>query len=705
MIGSDCGDEPTRIAESLKSFVDKLMKEHKEQQEQAAKRQEAIQEEETEELQAAAAAADLKTKQWLAASSPYLMFQYLDNLGRKVSPRKLRLFGIACCRRLENLTADDECARAVLLAEQMVNGAASPEEVARLRARLKSKYLAIVAGEEGSQAGLWGVGAAKNLLQDDTAYIRDAPISAGDADLLGVWNSANSAASGAEGQAQADLLREVLGNPFHPVGYEPRWWTQAVIELARSIYESQAFHRMPGLAEALMGAGCDDQRILKHCRRNGGHVPGCWVLDLILGSEPEPREEEFTWDFKWEHPKIEARKLKQRLQAFGINAPGDAKLVDEKAALAFADWLDKNGDTAWARYVHVRCALDEKTPAEDYPDLFEQCFESGATMRPGRADFEGFYFSGHRFANDEWWSDDTDDMLMGLPSFVNAVTPGRGAGPALHLIKRLDALIRNTPVRGVDFQEHYPKQMAEILNSQGARHLRWMAFCNRPDKGQTGPVIEALVKSPFVRTLERLRIDDGIKSGDALALAEATFERLRRLDLPAYCGMSCSAMAVARLLTAPWFRKLQQLHTGFSEECCGTGMRHLAGMVDLHTLALCNLPDRQILALERAAEFPGLRRLCINGANLSGKYCEAFCQLQAPQLIELCLRALKAKTADIRTLVASPLFDNLRALSIGGLCFGAPKFDEASIELVARSPRASKLRILRLHCRDSDLVC
>lgn len=140
MIGSDCGDEPTRIAESLKSFVDALVRENKEQQEQAARRQEAIQEEETEELQAVAAAADPKAKQWLAATSPYLMFQYLDNLGRKVSPRKLRLFGIACCRRLEGLTADDECARAVLLAAQMVNGAASPEEVA---------------GEEGSRAGSW----------------------------------------------------------------------------------------------------------------------------------------------------------------------------------------------------------------------------------------------------------------------------------------------------------------------------------------------------------------------------------------------------------------------------------------------------------------------------------------------------------------------------------------------------------------------
>src|SRR5262249_33687257 len=156
--------------------------------------------------------------------------------------------------------------------------------------------------------------------------------------------------------------------------------------------------------------------------------------------------------------------------------------------------------------------------------------ESGAMMRPGRVELEGFYFSGYRFADDKWWSDETDDMQMGLPSLIDAAKPGRGAGPAPNLIKGLDALIRNTPVRGVDFQEHDPEQIAEILNSPAAQHLRWLAFSNCQQDGQTGPAIDALVKSPLVQTLERLRIDEGIKSdGDALALADASFENLRRL--------------------------------------------------------------------------------------------------------------------------------------------------------------------------------
>jgi hypothetical protein len=54
-------------------------------------------------------------------------------------------------------------------------------------------------------------------------YLKEATIYAGDADLLRVWCSALSAVSWdeSEGQAQADLLREVLGNPFNPVQVDP----------------------------------------------------------------------------------------------------------------------------------------------------------------------------------------------------------------------------------------------------------------------------------------------------------------------------------------------------------------------------------------------------------------------------------------------------------------------------------------------------
>jgi hypothetical protein len=39
----------------------------------------------------------------------------------------------------------------------------------------------------------------------------------------------------------------------------------------------------PILADALEEAGCTNPEILEHCRTQGEHVRGCWVVDLVLG--------------------------------------------------------------------------------------------------------------------------------------------------------------------------------------------------------------------------------------------------------------------------------------------------------------------------------------------------------------------------------------------------------------------------------------
>ena len=86
-----------------------------------------------------------------------------------------------------------------------------------------------------------------------------------------------------EREAQASLLRDVIGNPFHGAAVEIRWQTANVVALARAIYAERAFQRLPILADALEDAGCTDRAILDHCRQPGEHVRGCWVVDLVLG--------------------------------------------------------------------------------------------------------------------------------------------------------------------------------------------------------------------------------------------------------------------------------------------------------------------------------------------------------------------------------------------------------------------------------------
>jgi hypothetical protein len=79
------------------------------------------------------------------------------------------------------------------------------------------------------------------------------------------------------------FVRDIFGNPFRPVTFSRRWRTSDVVGLARAIYDERAFERMPILADALMDAGCEDEVIIAHCRGDGPHVHGCWLVDLILG--------------------------------------------------------------------------------------------------------------------------------------------------------------------------------------------------------------------------------------------------------------------------------------------------------------------------------------------------------------------------------------------------------------------------------------
>jgi hypothetical protein len=63
---------------------------------------------------------------------------------------------------------------------------------------------------------------------------------------------------------------------------DPHWQTSTAIGLAQAIYDQRAFDRMPILADALEDAGCTNEEVLAHCRGEGPHVRGCWVVDMLL---------------------------------------------------------------------------------------------------------------------------------------------------------------------------------------------------------------------------------------------------------------------------------------------------------------------------------------------------------------------------------------------------------------------------------------
>lgn len=84
-------------------------------------------------------------------------------------------------------------------------------------------------------------------------------------------------------QNSRDLYRDIVGNPFRPVLFEPEWRTSTVVALARNMYDNREFLAMPLLGDALQDASCENEDILNHCRSENAHVRGCWVVDVVMG--------------------------------------------------------------------------------------------------------------------------------------------------------------------------------------------------------------------------------------------------------------------------------------------------------------------------------------------------------------------------------------------------------------------------------------
>jgi hypothetical protein len=100
------------------------------------------------------------------------------------------------------------------------------------------------------------------------------------------WQQAENAfpEPSVEQRVQAAIFKDIFGNPFRPVTFDPRWRSEAAVSLARTAYDTRNFSLLPILADALEEAGCDHPDVLNHCRdRKQVHVRGCWVVDGVLG--------------------------------------------------------------------------------------------------------------------------------------------------------------------------------------------------------------------------------------------------------------------------------------------------------------------------------------------------------------------------------------------------------------------------------------
>lgn len=266
------------------------------------------------------------------------------------SDRKLRLFAVACCRAVwdgveckrcagqrqykryapDDMTSTMTCEdcqgtgkvggitdprsrHAVEVAEKYADGLATEDE------------MDIASGEQAMMTGEWIAlwasyppGAFSHALQRITSCVGGE-----DATKKGPFPTP---------AAQANLLRDIIGNPFKPViigtpcsecvgrgrirvegdhgdydevccpvcdydtngtglgtgthkGRDVPWLTPTVTQLAETIYQDHTFDHLPILADLLEESGCDNADILNHCRGQE-KCPHCGGRGKVVGSSP-----------------------------------------------------------------------------------------------------------------------------------------------------------------------------------------------------------------------------------------------------------------------------------------------------------------------------------------------------------------------------------------------------------------------------------
>ena len=221
------------------------------------------------------------------------------------SERKLRLWTCACCRRIWHLLSDRRSQNAIEQAELFADGAISKDElrVARKAAKKAVQNIEFNEGESGGEGSslydyMIASSASKAAFYTTTSKGGDARAAqcagyavSGEGYPFGDLEDEEGEAEAhkelglKEDEIQEALYRDIFGDPTGDVEFKASWIIPTVEALAQSIYDERAFDRMPALADILENAGCTNAEILNHCRSEGPHVRGCWVVDRILGKE------------------------------------------------------------------------------------------------------------------------------------------------------------------------------------------------------------------------------------------------------------------------------------------------------------------------------------------------------------------------------------------------------------------------------------
>ena len=213
---------------------------------------------------------------WLECPDPHGAMAWIREKVN-ASHRRLGLFAAAYCRLYWTMLDDERSRMAVEIAELFADGLATDTQRKQAASDARAAFRELFQNREWSWERFITMSVASASLGEWYPSVQEATFSETPPPPAGAGCRSE--------RPHAPVIQCVFGNPFRPVAFDPHWRTADTVGLARGIYEDRAFDRLPLLADALMDAGCADEQVLGHCRSDGPHVRGCWVVDLVLGKE------------------------------------------------------------------------------------------------------------------------------------------------------------------------------------------------------------------------------------------------------------------------------------------------------------------------------------------------------------------------------------------------------------------------------------
>lgn len=155
--------------------------------------------------------------EWLASADPDAVLEWLQD----TSDRKLRLIACACCRVNLHTSRDPVSAELVAAAERRADGVAPTATDRTVMSRRTIRANGVIE-EACGWACAWFTPALDAVsLVLCQARRRGVPAYAED------------------GEKFADVVRDIVGNPWRPVTCDPRWLTETVVALAQAAYEER----------------------------------------------------------------------------------------------------------------------------------------------------------------------------------------------------------------------------------------------------------------------------------------------------------------------------------------------------------------------------------------------------------------------------------------------------------------------------------